>query len=255
MTGYFESGFFDYRSHYRTDVFHELTLLERFIPLVIIGIILTIIIKYKEQLKQNQKLDKIIVYVAGGLLTILYLSHYALRIALYGITDTIVLPFHFCSIAMFFCIVHLFTRNKPIHSFVLLAGVLGAVVSLTMPVIGYDARFYRYYQFMFAHGILFLAPLYFMIVHNQIPTKKDVIKAFIILDTLTLFMTIFNYYNNTDFFFMFLDPSRIEKFPMIKYFGGIPYYMILVQILALGYFYGAHRFFVYLRNKNKMDAI
>ena len=247
------SGFFDYRNHYRTNIFHELNIFERFIPIVIILALLWLIIKYKDVLKENKKLDKILVYTMGGLLTVLYLSHYALRIHLYGFADTIVLPFHLCSIAMFFCIIQLFTRNKTIHSFVLLAGVLGAVVSLSMPVIGYDARFYRYYQFMFAHGILFLAPLYFMIVHQFIPSKKDVTKAHLILVVISLFMIVFNYYNNTDFFFMFIDPDKIEKFPMINYFGGIPYYIIVVHILAAAYFYGAGVFFKELRIKYKMD--
>lgn len=247
------SGFFDYRSHYRTNIFYELNIFERVVPLIIILILLLLIVKYKNELKENTKLDKILVYVMGTALTILYISHYALRIDLYGFKDTIVLPFHLCSIAMFFAIIQLFTRNKTIHSFVLLSGVLGAVVSLGIPIIGYDSGFYRYYQYMIAHGILFLAPLYFLIVHKYIPSKKDVIKAFIILDSITIFMTVFNYFNNTDFFFMFIDPVKIEKYPMIKYFGGIPYYVLIVQVLALLYFYGAYHLFKYLKSIQKTD--
>jgi uncharacterized membrane protein YwaF len=144
---------------------------------------------------------------------------------------------------MFLAIIMLFTKNKTIHSFVIIAGTLGVLVSLTYPVIGYDSHYYRYYQFMMAHGLLLIAPFYFTAVHGYLPSKKYVWNSFLILEGLTLFMLIFNYYNNTDFFFMFLDPQKIDKFPVIQYFGGIPYYIIIVEILAVLYFYGANKLF------------
>lgn len=235
--------FFNYQSPYRTDIDYPLNIWERIIPLLLIGLCIYMIYKYRNTIRDNKKIEKIIRYSMGITLLILYVSHYALRINLYGITDTINLPFHLCSIAMVLCIIMIFSKNKTIHSFVLLAGGLGAIVSLSTPILGYDSNYYRYYQFFFAHGILIIAPIYFVFVHEYIPTKKDVINGFIILQSLTIFMMIFNYYNNTDFFFMFFDPSKIEKFPMIKYLGGIPYYIIFVEIFAGLYFFGSYKLF------------
>ena len=243
------SQFFDYRSHYRTGIFHDITIFERIIPLILIGIAIYILFKKKDIIRENKVLEKRIRYGMAIALAVLYISHYALRINLYGWTDTIVLPFHLCSIAMFVCVIMLFTMNKALHSFVLLAGTLGVVVSLSNPIIGYNFKYYRYYQFMFAHGILLIAPLYVSFVHNYLPSKKDVINGFIILQTLAIFMGVFNYFNNTDFFFMFVDPAKLEKFSVIKYVGGIPYYLIFVEVAALAYFYGSYRLFERIRNR------
>ena len=46
-------------------------------------------------------------------------------------------------------------------------------------------------------------------------------------------MVIFNYFNNTDFMFVFVDKAKIEKFPAISSFGGIPFYLIWVEITAI----------------------
>ncbi len=246
------AGFFDYRSHYRTGIFHDMTIFERIIPLIIIGIVIYILFKKKDVIKQNPVLEKRIRYGMAIALAVLYISHYALRINLYGWQDTIVLPFHLCSIAMFLCVIMLFTMNRALHSFVLLAGTMGVVISLSSPVIGYNFEYYRYYQFFFAHGILLIGPLYVSFMHNYLPSKKEVIIGFLILQSLAIFMGFFNYYVGTDFFFMFVDPIKLEKFSMIKYIGGIPFYLIFVELFALAYFYGAYRLFERIRNKQKV---
>ena len=50
-------------------------------------------------------------------------------------------------------------------------------------------------------------------------------------------MGIFNYIYNTDFMFIFVNPDKVDKFPMIAKFGGVPYYLILVEILGISLFY------------------
>jgi len=201
--------------------------------------------------RENNDLDKKVRYSLGVLLFGLYASHFILRFALYGF-DTIVLPFHLCSIAMTFAIYLLFTNNKTVYSFVLLTGVLGSVISLVSPVIGYDAMYYRYYQFFFAHGILLITPLYYLLVHGWLPSKKEVLAGYIILQILAKFMLLFNYVMGTDFMFMFLDPSKIEKFPTITYIGGIPFYLLVAEIVVGLYFYGSYKLFSYLDKKEKI---
>lgn len=244
--------FFNYQSPYRTNIFLELSLAERIIPIIIVMIIIYLLYKYKDVFKNNKQLDKKVRYTLGFLLFGLYSSHYILRFALYGF-DTIILPFHLCAIAMAFAIYLLFTNNKTIYTFVLMTGILGALISFSSPVIGYDASYYRYYQFFFAHGILLITPIYYLFVYDWFPSKKEVIKGYIILQVLAKFMLLFNYVMGTDFMFMFLDPSRIDKFPMIEYIGGIPFYLIVAEIVIGLYFYGSYKLFSYL-NKGK-DSI
>lgn len=245
--------FFDYRSPYRTNVFLDLNIYEKLIPILLIIAVGVLLYKYREVLQKDKVLDKKIRYSIGVLLFVVYSSHYILRFALYGF-DTIILPFHLCSIAMFLAVILLFTNNRTLFTFVMMTGIGGGLISLATPIIGFDSSYYRYYQFYIAHGILVLVPFYYMFVYNYLPSGKEIRKAFIILQSIALFMAIFNYYMNTDFMFLFLDPLKIDKFPAIANFGGIPYYIIFVEIAGLSYFYGVHQFIQYLKRKKSKDT-
>lgn len=237
------SEFFDYQSAFRKEVFLHMNLAERLIPLLLLAISLYLIYKYRDQIKQYQH-EKWIRYSLGILLFVLFTSHYTLRIIEYGLWDSINIPFHLCSFSMMLSIYLFFQKeNKAVFSFLLIAGILGAMVSLLYPVIGYTSSYYRYYQFYIGHSLLVVAPMYFMFVHGMKPTQKDVVQAFITLQVLALFMTIFNYYNDTDFMFLFIDPRKIENYDVIRYLGGIPYYLIVVELVVGLYFYGMYRLF------------
>ncbi len=246
---YVMKRFFTYTSPYRTGISHDLNMMEYFLPFVVLIGLAVLLYKYKAVFKNNQKLDKVVRYTVGVVFIVVYSSHYILRFYLYG-WDTIILPFHLCSISMFFAIILIYTKNKTIFSFVLYTGVLGGLISYFTPVIGYNSEFYRYYQFYIAHGILILTPLYFVIVHNFYPTKKHTINAFLILQVIAVAMGFFNYFTNSDFMFIFVDPTKINKFPLIRYFGGIPYYLILVEIAGISLFYIMYKFMCYFSTDN-----
>jgi|GEM_PF-1702742 len=224
--------FFKYTSPYRTGEVIELSTAEYVVPFLVLGLLVFLLITYKDIFKGNQKLEKRFRYIVGIVFTVVYASHYLLRFSIYGF-DTIILPFQLCSISMFFAILLLFTKNRTVYAFVLYAGVLGGLISLFTPVIGYNSAYYRYYQFYIAHILLIMTPIYYMSVHDYYPSKKETINAFLILQTLAIFMGFFNYFTNSDFMFIFVDPAKITKFPVIKYFGGIPYYLILVEITGI----------------------
>ena len=232
--------FFTYTSPYRTGIYYDLNFFEWFIPILLVIVLAVLIFKYKDLFKHNKELDKKMRISFGIALAVLYSSHYILRFALYGF-DTIVIPFQLCSISMFLAVILLFTKNRTLHTYVLMTGVAGGLISLFFPILGYNAMFYRYYQFMIAHGILILTPLYFMAVHDYIPSAKEVRISFYILQGLAIFMIVFNYYMNTDFLFLFIDPAKLDKFPAIALFGGIPYYIFLVEITGMLYFYGFYK--------------
>lgn len=224
--------FFDYRSHYRTGVFIDLTIVEKYLPIMIIIMIGILIVLYRDKFKNNEKLDRNIRLYIGILFMGIYLSHYILRFAIYGF-DLLLLPFQLCSISMFLAIILLFTKNKMVFNFVLYTGVLGGLISLLFPIIGYNSHFYRYYQFEFAHGLLILTPIYFLAVYEYLPSKKETIYSFLILEGIAIFMVVFNYYFGTDYMFIFINPDKIDKFPAIGKFGGIPFYLLWIEIVGI----------------------
>lgn len=240
--------FFNYQSPYRTGIFLELSVLEKIIPVLVILIIGLLIYKYRFILRENKLLDKRIRYGLGIVWFIIYSSHYIFRFVLYGF-DTIILPFHLCSISMFLGVILLFTNNKTIFTYVMLTGIAGGLISLAFPILGYNSAYYRYYQFYIAHGILVLVPLYYVFVYQFMPSGKEIFKSFLILQGLAVFMAIFNYYYNTDFLFLFLDKEKITKFPAIASFGGIPYYLIFVEMAGLLYYYGVHLLLRFIEKK------
>ncbi len=230
------STFFNYQSPYRTGIFYDLSVAEYWIPIITVFLLAVLLYRYRNIFKKSQRLDRNLRIIIGIIFAIVYSSHYIFRFAIYGF-DTIVLPFQLCSVSMFLAIILLFTKNRTIYTFVLVAGLGGGLISFFNPVLGYNSSFYRYYQFMIAHGILILTPLYFLFVHSYYPKKKEILHSFYILQSLAIFMMIFNYYMDTDFMFLFLDPAKIDKFPSISKFGGIPYYIILVEFVGMAYFY------------------
>lgn len=230
------TGFFAYESPYRTGNFITLTTAEYVLPFVLLIGLFAALIYFRQAIRHNELFQKRLEMAMGILFLILYVSHYALRFYLYGF-DKIILPFQLCGISMMFAIYLLFQKTRSIHTFVLFTGVLGGLISLFTPVIGYDSAYYRYYQFYGAHILLILTPIYFMIIKGYFPTNKDTITAFLILQALAIFMTIFNYFANTDYMFLFIDPDKITKFPAIANFGGIPWYLIWVELTAILAFY------------------
>ena len=230
-----------------------MTPLERWLPVFLVFLFAILIVVFRDSFKKRPELDKKARLYVGIIFTIVYLSHYIFRFAIYGF-DTIVLPFQLCSISMFLAIMLLFTKNRTIFSFVLYAGVAGGLISLFFPIIGYDANYYRYYQFVIAHIILILTPIYFMAVHGYVSSKRETINGFLILQAIAIFMVIFNYFLGTDFMFVFINVDKIEKFPAIEKFGGIPLYLFWVEIVGISYYiitYKVINFFLKLENKKE----
>lgn len=228
--------FFAYESPYRTGRFIELSMLEYIAPFVVLAILILLLFGLRHVLAEDPRKQKLLQRIVGTLFLGLYLSHYILRYRLYGF-DPILLPFQLCGISMFFAIWLLYTDNPTIHAFVLYTGVAGGLVSLATPIIGYNAAYYRYYQFYGAHILLVLTPLYFTIVKGYLPSRKETIVSFWILQGLVVFMGWFNLRFGTDFMFVFLDPAKEAKFPLLTAFGGVPYYIIFAEMAVVAAFY------------------
>lgn len=246
------ANFFDYRSHYRTGIYYDLNNIEYLLPIAIIIILGILIVKYRDVFKNNKKLERKFRLYIGIFFTIIYLSHYSLRYALYGF-DLILLPFQLCSISMFLAIILLFTKNRTLFNFVLYTGILGGFISLFVPVIGYNSSFYRYYQYEIAHGLLILTPIYFLAVHDYIPRKKETIYSFLILQAMAIFMAVFNYFIGTDYMFLFLDPDKINKFPVIAKFGGIPLYIIWVEMFGVTLYFVEYKIIHFFYRTKKIE--
>ena len=250
-------NFFNYESPYRTGIFIKLNLVEKFLPIIIVFVMAILIFKFSDKFKNNKVLDKRVRIIVGIGFAIIYLSHYILRFALYGF-DPIILPFQLCSISMFFAIILLFTKNKTIFNFVFYTGILGGLISLFIPTFGYNSGYYRYYQYEVAHGVLILIPIYFLAVYEYVPMKNETIKAFLTLQIISIFIVIFNYYAKTDFMFIFIDESKIEKFPIISKFGGIPLYLLWIEIVGIAAYFTEYQvvnFFCKSRKRRKKYSI
>jgi hypothetical integral membrane protein (TIGR02206 family) len=232
--------FFAYESPYRTGRFIELTTMEYLTPFMVLAVLVVWLFWVRRTLVDDPIKQKWLQRIVGTVFLGLYLSHYILRFSLYGL-DPILLPFQLCGISMAFAIYLLYTDNKTIHAFVLYTGVAGGLISLATPIIGYNSAYYRYYQFYGAHILLILTPLYFTIVKGYLPTKRQTIVSFWILQGLIVFMGLFNLRFGTDFMFVFLDPAKEAKFPLLTTFGGVPYYIVFGEMAVVAAFYLMYR--------------
>jgi len=246
------ANFFDYRSHYRTGIYYDLTTIEWLLPIAIVITLGVLIVIFRDKFKNNKRLEKRFRTYIGIFFAIIYLSHYSLRFALYK-WDYINLPFQLCSISMFLSIVLIFTKNKTVFTFVLYTGVLGGFISLFFPIIGYDSNFYRYYQYMFAHGLLILTPIYFVAVHDYIPGKKETVYSFLILQAIATFMLIFNTIIGTDYMFVFINEDKADKFPIINKLGGIPLYLLWVEIAGVTAYFIEYKVIHFFYRPKKLE--
>ncbi len=235
-------NFFDYTSLDDT-IPHGLTFLEKVAPILLLILLIFLIYKFQDLIKNYKHEKRIRLTIAtmmmiGELAYMIWNFTHSLQGDVRFITT---LPFHLCSYAIWGLAFVLYTRNKTVYNYVFVFGVV-SVLALIFPNVNHGFNSFRYYQLFYSHGLLMLALVYMYKIHGFYPNKLDLIKSFILLQIIIVYSIIGNIILNTDF--LFIGPGNKP----IDFAWDWPWHMIEYEIVMGIVYYLVYKTFSKIKN-------
>lgn len=167
-----------------TEIEFEIFTLAHFLPIVIMFVLIYLMYRYKDTLRDS-KMDMSIRYIIAFTLIISEMSYYWRLVGMPSLGPNPVehLPIAVCGWVAIFCSFMVIGKSQTLFDisyFWLFAGSVFAL--LTPAVISYTGptRF-RYYQFWIEHIGGFIAIFYMMFVHKMRPTIRSMVKSYVAL--------------------------------------------------------------------------
>ena len=174
--------FIDYFFGAGSEVEFELFTVAHFAPILIAAIIIYFIYKYKDELRNNIKLDNNLRYTIAFIMIISEMSYYWRLVGMPVLQPNPVehLPIAVCGWVAIFGSYVMIGKNQTLFDIIyfwLFAGSIFAII--TPAVITYcgPTRF-RYYQFWIEHLIIFVGMFYMIFVHKMRPNVKSIFKSY-----------------------------------------------------------------------------
>lgn len=240
--------FFDYTS-LNDLVSHGLTLFERLLPLLILGILIFLIYKYQEVLKHHKHAQRLPILI--GSLMLLGEVSFLIWNFLHSLNGDVrfitTLPLQLCSYAIWGLAYVMFTKNRTVYNYLFIFSIV-SVLALLFPNLNHGFNSFRYYQLYFSHSLLILALFYLYKVYDFYPKKKDLIKSFILLQVVIVYSLILNIIFETDFLFIGKNNKPIE------FAWDWPWHMIEYEIFMFIIYYIFYRILRRIKTAEIMDS-
>ncbi len=152
-----------------------------FIPIIVAGIIVFLIYKFKDRIR-NSKYEKNIAMTLAFTAIICEMSYFwrLVGVPSLGANPEEHLPITICGWAVIFCSFLVVTKNQTLFDisyFWLFSATIFALITPTVITYCGPTRF-RYYQFWGEHTLGYIIIFYMMFVHNMRPTIKSAIKSY-----------------------------------------------------------------------------
>ncbi|MEK5382527.1 YwaF family protein [Niallia sp. FSL W8-0635] len=147
---------------------------------------------------------------------------------------SVMLPFHLCSISLILCLLLLITKWELVFQVVYFIGIIGALMAVITPELFLGYPHFRYFHFFVTHILIIWTCLYFVLVHQYKPTKKGLLLAVIFLNSSAVLTWIVNRVTGGNYMFLAYKPANSS---LLDYLGPYPYYLLVLEIVALALFY------------------
>ena len=145
------------------------------------------------------------------------------------------LPLHLCGVSIVLSAIMLINKNYTLFEINYFWGLGGAIQALLTPDIGmYGFPHFRYFQFFASHGLILVAVLYMVFVHQYAPMHKSIWKVMGITLIYTGFIAIFNLIFNGNYLFICAKP---ENGSIMDVMGPWPWYILPLGIVSMMTFY------------------
>ena len=146
-----------------------------FLQIAITILVVFLIFRYRNQLR-DYKNEKYVRYIIGGVLLTLEISLHVWLLANNEWSLRHSLPLDLCTINIYGATILIFTKNKKLFNIIYFWG-FGALLSVLFPDILYGPDRYRYYQFFYAHIMFLWIYMYMIFVHDYRPTFKQFLRS------------------------------------------------------------------------------
>ncbi|WP_413374783.1 TIGR02206 family membrane protein [Alkalihalobacillus sp. 1P02AB] len=155
------------------------------------------------------------------------------------------LPLHLSSITLITAALMLVFGKQRLFEFTFFAGVGSATLTLITPDIGgYDFPHYRYFHFFMSHAFVIVSVIYMIAVKKYKVTFRSIFPNWLWLNAYAAIVFVVNLIVDGNYMYLMRKPPGPSPF---DWFGPWPYYIFVLQLVALGLFmlmYGIYRILV-----------
>ncbi|TKC18785.1 YwaF family protein [Robertmurraya kyonggiensis] len=140
------------------------------------------------------------------------------------------LPLQLCSISLLLCLGLLATDSKLLFQIVYFLGIAGAIQALLTPDLFVGFPHFRFLQFFITHMLIIWVALFYAIVKGFRITGKGLWSAFAFLNLAAGVAFLANVITGGNYMFLARKPSNPS---LLDYLGPYPYYILVLECLAL----------------------
>ena len=240
-------SFFEYA--YDPNVKFDMYTSMHVLMLGIVTVLFILFFVFKNKIYQS-KHEKTIRYSIGGFLIAMLIT----LITIDTIGGHLYLPFHLCSISYFLAIFLIFTNNEKVFDYLFFSGIIGGIVTFAIPELdhaGYNR--FRFYEFIIAHSIIIMLPIYYLTTYKYKITVKKTLKGILITNILGFGMLPVNLLLRStgidpeaNYMFTMGPPPDVEGV-----FGPFPWHMLSFELTLLVTFFILYAVTNWYQNKQK----
>jgi len=143
----------------------------------------------------------------------------------------VTLPLQLCDLSLFLAIAVLLTKRQLLAELLYFWGVGGATQAILTSDIGpYTFPHFVFYQFFISHAVILLACIYMISVEGFRPSKRSVLKTFLITNLYALIIYPINILTKGNYLFLSRKP---EGGSLLDLLGPWPWYILSLEAVAL----------------------
>lgn len=216
-------------------------------PLIFVIVVSLLFYLFRHQILQTP-LRKWIPLLMLGLMVV-YEVNYFINLALIfsrDISITIMnLPLHLCGSSAVLVMLFLATRKEIFLDILILQGIIGAIVTFIFPDLSAAPLSYEYLRFFLAHALLFLVPMYYIIVEGKRIDKSNLIKGLVFIHALAVVSITVNLIFHTHYIYITPDNTTnlyafLPIHEAIPFLGKWPAVILFGEMLALPVYFAVY---------------
>ncbi|MEC9485333.1 MAG: TIGR02206 family membrane protein [Candidatus Izemoplasma sp.] len=177
-------------------------------PMIFILLITIILLQFKAVIRHSI-LKTIIPYFLLAMMIVLELRTFGnMVIGFYysEMSGLAYLPLHLCSTSALLVIIYLSTQKELFLDILIIQGIVGAIVTFIFPSTTAPPTSFEYWRFFFSHTLLYITPVYYIIIENKRINKRTLVIAFISVHLIAAVAVSLNLTIGTNY--MYLSPDN-----------------------------------------------
>lgn len=226
---------------------YTMTIWDTIWPIIFVTVVTVLLYRFKDQIKDS----RLRVWLPRILLILMIIFELSM---LYNFVSMVYLPFsqtltrlplHLCSTSAVLVILYLSTRKEILLEILIIQGIVGALVTFVFPSNTSFPFEYDYMRFFFSHTLLYITPVYFIIIEGKRVTKKTLKIAFISVHIIAAIAVIFNLTVDSNYMYILPDNERnlfhflplLDPFPFL---GNWPWVIVIGELLVFPVYFATY---------------